>query len=392
MFYFPRPYPDEVVGSLVLRSCRHLGLPYKRVIQRITTTIGAYSSFLLPSNLQMLGSLTGMNPEQLLWEHTIFPYVVAFMSPAEATRLQDKILGPLSGSDSFSSLTKSVTHGTPFRRFCPECIRDDLEHVGETYWHRAHLLPGNHLCLIHHCLLMETTIPLRGVASRNTQMPSDVAGNPYNTRLSWHVLKKLAEQSEKALTQRLKVPTGYRSAALHRGYKLAGGDVAGRHLTCNLHSFYPKEFLVETGCYFDQQQRHPWPALLARGDPSFPSAPPKHVLMATFLECAAHTNRNGQYGTPGPKVSDYATADRRCVEAAKAVLSTVAATGTRITVRALMIKTGYWSSVRHHRQDYPLTDAFLREFLRSELSERQAGRRPRRKRPPALKPRPPAED
>lgn len=376
MIYFPRPYPDEVVGSLILRACRHLGLAYKRIIQSIGSGPGAYGSFLLPSNLPRLGGLTGISPERLLWEHTMFPYIVAFMAPAEIARLQRKILGSGKGGESLSSLAKSVTHGTPHRRFCIECVKENFDSKGETYWYRSHLLPGSHLCIRHQSFLLETAIPLAGKGSRDTSMPHDIAGRMYMTHLSQKVLRTLTELSQTALSCGARPTMNYRLEALQNGYRMPSGEVASRQLTDSLYRFYQDEFLLETGCWFGARQRNPWPALLTRSDVAGPYAPPKHLLLATFLKCGATEAKEREYGRPGPKSRNYETEDRKCVMAIRAVLNETARIGSRTTVRNLLAETGFWSHFRHHRHEYPLTAAFLKAFRYSDLSERQLGRRP----------------
>lgn len=376
MNYFPRPYPDEVVGSLILRACRHLGLAYKRIIQSIGSGPGAYGSFLLPSNLPRLGGLTGISAERLLWEHTMFPYIVAFMEPAEVVRLQRKILNSCGDESSLSSLTKSVTHGTRFRRFCMECMQEDIDSKGETCWYRSHLLPGNHLCLRHRSWLKETTIPLAGKGSRDISMPHDIAGRLYMTHLSHVVLTTLTELSHAALSCRTRPAMDYRLEALQSGYRMPSGEVASRHLTDSLYRFYQDEFLIETGCWFDVKQRNPWPALLARSDVGAPYAPPKHLLLATFLKCGSADGKEREYGRPGPKVRDYDTEDRNCLLAIKGVLKEMERTGSRTTVQRLLTEAGCWSHFRHHRDKYPLTTEFLKAFRHSDRSKRQLGRRP----------------
>jgi hypothetical protein len=45
-------------------------------------------------------------------------------------------------------------------KFCPDCVRQDINNFGEAYWHRMHQVPGIFICLPHNCFLIESRIPL----------------------------------------------------------------------------------------------------------------------------------------------------------------------------------------------------------------------------------------
>lgn len=381
MLFFPRPYPDEVVGSLILRACRHTGVPYKRLVRQVTGERTGSCSFLLPSQLRRLSELTGVESDQLLWEHTMFPYIVAFMNPLQVIRFIDKMLGADERKANQASLTKTVTHGVANRRFCPCCVQEDIAAYGEAYWHRSHLLPGAHVCIEHQCPLMETQIPISKAAGiRYLAMPNEVRGFHCRTMLDMQVLKNLSWRSiaclrRNAFEARLQ-EMDFREAALSRGYAIAGGNVASAQLADDVLQFYGKKFLEEAGCSFANKPQTPWPAILVRPRIASVYATPKHVLLATYLDFAGQTRKRRTYRRPGKKLRDYPEEDRKCLRSMGAVLRRVAAAGNRITVKELLMKAGFWSHFRHHRQEYPRSAAFLTAFQATDLSERQVGRRP----------------
>jgi hypothetical protein len=379
MLYFPRPYPDEIVGSLIWRASRHLGLPYKRVIQKISGGHQSYCSVLLPSYIPQISELTGVHPEKLLWQHTMFPYIVAFMSSDEIARLQKKILSGVQDRNRLSSLTKSVSQGTRFRRLCVECARLDAEDHGETYWHRSHIPPGSHLCIEHEQLLFETRIPLTGTGSNVLIMPSEAIGHPYPTILTRDVLGQIARNNESALGGDRGFASWYRSQAMLKGYELSNHLVASSVLTQNLREFYGDALLSETGCAMVKAPTRQWPAMMIRESDRGPFSTIKHVLLATFLnseDCmpkvkAFWTNRS---------TTDHSLNDLACRAALILVVREVAREGRRVSVCNLVTRAGYWSRFRHRPHHYPETCAFLVEFRRSNLCSRQLGGRPKSKR------------
>ena len=45
-----------------------------------------------------------------------------------------------------------------YLRYCPQCVKEDRERHGETYWHRKHQIYGVDVCSVHGCRLEESTI------------------------------------------------------------------------------------------------------------------------------------------------------------------------------------------------------------------------------------------
>ena len=90
----PKPYPDEIVGSVMLRGRRNLGIPLKSFLRWVYQTEGRSScSFVLEPSLERVGQLCGLTSKQLLWDHTVFPYVTASLPRQDPTR--DRRFSPL---------------------------------------------------------------------------------------------------------------------------------------------------------------------------------------------------------------------------------------------------------------------------------------------------------
>lgn len=66
----------------------------------------------------------------------------------------------------------STVKNPEFLRFCPRCINEDHERVGEAYWHRHHQVPGIFACIFHKCRLVDSAV--RFSSDRSIQAFEDI--------------------------------------------------------------------------------------------------------------------------------------------------------------------------------------------------------------------------
>ena len=376
MFYFPTPYPDEVVGSLLTRGCLHTGLPIKGLAWLLYAKRRSYNSFLLASSIRPLARLTGLDPEELLWAHTVFPYVVAFMPRAEVMRLQAMVMSPAeTHAGCIASCTQSVTQGVAFRRYCSACVAADEREFGESYWHRAHQLPATYVCHIHGAPLLETALRIRGAMRRwQYALPSTVPGRPVRPRLPQPLALALARKSHQLLRQDSRLEADwcarYRKMAFGAGYARTTDAIAGRRLAEDLERFYGSNLLGDTGSALAAHGR-PWPGLMVRPGETGPFAPIKHILLRTFLERHRVDSSALNYGAPGPKPRNRQALDRDFARRLRATLRRIKLTRRRVTIKELLTRSSCWGAYRHEPSSFPMTRALLREFRASAWSARR---------------------
>lgn len=165
--YFPKPYPDEVLYSVLARLWRHLGQPNIRdFMTQLFERPYATPIFDMPGNLDALvrqiPKRTGLTVDRVIDELTLFPYFAGFESAAGRERLREKMrsrhiqkFGRRSGVLTFS------TGRIGQLKYCPECHKEMLSQFGELYWKREHLLPGVVVCSIHRTSLHRYRDPTR---------------------------------------------------------------------------------------------------------------------------------------------------------------------------------------------------------------------------------------
>lgn len=405
MALLPRPYPDEVIGSVIARGARHSGLGLSAFYLSIYGTKRSHSSFLMGSDFKRLGALSGTDPEELLLSHTVFPYATAFMPTATKGELVAKALSLDTAEECIGSLTKNITHGAAFRRFCPSCAKADLGRYGESYWRRRHLLPASFVCLEHGTNLLVTNVhssgraqPKEPVLPHAVQVEGQARGRTLaanngqhfsltafasplpvhlTTPLAGTQLTSMAKISVDALGWNVDLASDlrqqYREQAIALGYQMKSGDVAGKVMSGALENFFGAGLLEDTGC--PMTDRSPWPAQMVRPGVGVPFATTKHVLMRTFLEDSSPVTAalNESYGKPGKKTRDFKRYDTRLLAKLANQVKKAKERNERLTVKELLTRAGSWQVYRHQREMLPKCAAFVAEFRNSEQSERQLG-------------------
>jgi hypothetical protein len=163
----PTPYPDELLYSVFARAGRYLGITSpKRLTATLLGSRGALAVPDLPSRLGCVEpwarSEWGLSLENIVLGHTAAPYYLhlrgrrAYRAAVVAMRGTGRHLQVRLG------LCTSIVRDTDYFRLCPDCVREDLRRLGETYWRRCHQLPGVLVCPEHGTPLSITSVPFRG--------------------------------------------------------------------------------------------------------------------------------------------------------------------------------------------------------------------------------------
>lgn len=134
--YFPTPYPDETIYSLIERYHRHIGNSF--VAQTLLDLFGQsnlYISMDLPTNLNLLIqtiSDSNITLDNLIYNHTLYNFYTAFMSKEMSNRIyQMMMLGTYVDVHNFIGIKSSSVKCNKFLRFCPLCLNDHFLVYGE---------------------------------------------------------------------------------------------------------------------------------------------------------------------------------------------------------------------------------------------------------------------
>ena len=387
MTLLPKPYADEIVGSIILRGRIHLGLALKPFLRWVYGIENGRStcSFVLEPALARVAAQCGLDPKELLERHTVFPYVSAFLPRHGAAALASKLLNPRAGQiASTAALAQNVVSSSPFRRFCVECARDEKRRLGETHWHRTHQLPGTELCEIHGVPLIRTGIRM-SVSSRVDELsmpPSSAARSTAvaTTALPLPIAKTIAETNQRVLNNPLEAAVAwcdrYRTAARSAGFVHPSGELASGSLAGALQAHYGDKLLAELKCEMRTDGTRAWPALLLRPGNKEPTSVVRHVLLEAFLKsCNEDQAAKPKLQRKTYPTRDYAVLDKIAATKLRHTIREAVKTNERMTVQDLLVSAGVFSAYVHGRERFLLCREVIGEFKKSAQAERQLGGR-----------------
>jgi hypothetical protein len=144
-------FPSETLYSALVRHCLISGYPSLKIA--LLVDIGSTSkqwTAQFPSFIPQLSDITGLTPNELIREHTVYPAYRTFLSRDVATHL-DVLLenGGATNLESKMSITANRVKKLEELNFCSECVKGDIEQFSWSYWHTEHQLPGALACLKH---------------------------------------------------------------------------------------------------------------------------------------------------------------------------------------------------------------------------------------------------
>lgn len=256
--FFPTPYPDELLYSVFARYHIRAGnKSYKTTMGELFNSQTASAIVGLPCNIRNLVSnmppMSLYNTEELIQNHTLFPFYAAFLPPERAKQIYNSMLGSRGGDiHTRAGIMASGISVNRFLKFCPVCASEDLQRHGEMYWHRIHQVPFL-LCPIHKMQLLDSMVPYVGVNKHEY-----ISASPENCPKSKvQDLKPEIQQHLEALSDLsqclmdMSLPNRelewfkiqYREILKTKGYASAGGTLRKKKLLLDFLEFYGAEFL-----------------------------------------------------------------------------------------------------------------------------------------------------
>lgn len=176
---FPSIYPDELLYSQLARyHVRSGNLAYILTAEQLfqTKTTRPDVEFLNAYTPEVLSIITStMTIEDVVMKHTMFPYYGRFLKLERRSMAFDSLVNMRTDYRRLLPIPKNKT--VRYLRYCPICVQNDREKVGETYWHRVHQMVGVDVCPTHHCLLIDSSIPTNSTVSPSLITAEDVVSN-----------------------------------------------------------------------------------------------------------------------------------------------------------------------------------------------------------------------
>jgi hypothetical protein len=297
--FFPTPYPDELLYSLIARyHIRSGNISPKITLQELfgsTTTIATPD---LPSNLnyltKQLQNLFPNSVTDLIDRYTLYPFYRPFLPPQRDQLIQKSMKADIGQNIHTRAGIMASAIATPrYFRFCPQCNVEDLDRYGEIYWHRLHQITGVFICPEHSTLLQDSTISFQGfnrheyyaassdncVVVERCDTYSDRTKQQLQTLATdiwWLLNRNLAAHSPEYFQQQ------YRSLLIDREYANSNGRVRRVRLDRDFRLFYSEELLILLDSSLEENSDSQWLSEVTRKHhKSF--HPIRHLLLIRFL-------------------------------------------------------------------------------------------------------------
>ena len=170
LLFFPTPYPDEILYSVLCRCHKRCGEPSARRTN-LKMWGKAYGKRLyLPDNIEHIAEQipvsARLTAERFIADTTIFPFLKPFLTQDKAARLFDDMKYGNSNIYNIAGFSHVLLSRQQRLRYCELCIRDDIEKYGEPYWHRLHQLPGVFACATHSIALTDSSVEAAAAIDR----------------------------------------------------------------------------------------------------------------------------------------------------------------------------------------------------------------------------------
>jgi hypothetical protein len=298
--FFPKPYPDEILYSILARyHIRSGNMSLKLTMQELLMPTMRSLPADLPCNLDALVAklalISKITIEAIVQKHTLYPFYAAFLPSERAQQVLQAMRSNDGGSiHSKVGIRASLVSVPRYFRFCPQCLQDDQKAYGELYWHRTHQVPGVLICPHHAEALQESTVPIQGLnrheyvaAARDNCLTTPSGQQPLGHKAldSLHLLaqdacfllkNELPSRDAKWFRQQ------YISLLIEQGLATATGRVHQRELLSQFLFFYSRDILELLDSSVDFQDEHNWlTGIVRKHRQTF--HPLRHLLMLRFL-------------------------------------------------------------------------------------------------------------
>ena len=298
--FFPDPYPDELLYSVLARFQSRVQYPSREsLVRELLGTKKAFATIDLPSHLCRL--IASLPPGHLytvdgfIDNNTLLPFYSPFSTKERINAIRENMGdGKKLGFHYRIGIASSRISLPISLRFCPLCAREDKEQFGEYYWHRLHQVSGVEVCPIH-AIFLENSSALTRNRTNNQDFIS--AGeviqviSPRSLNLSdpCHlILKQIAHDVLWLLNQRIEAHylkyfhTYYLYLLGKVGLLNVNGTVRVKPFLSAFTDYYSGDFLRGVQCSFHPDNRNNWLLRLTHYD--FRSQHPlHHLLLIHFL-------------------------------------------------------------------------------------------------------------
>ncbi|MCY7294981.1 TnsD family Tn7-like transposition protein [Alteromonas sp. a30] len=266
--YFPKPYPHEMLFSILGRCYAHLGInQHKPFLDDLYQDRHVIAVADLPCHIQRLHtniqSFWDATPEEIIKQHTHFPLYAPFIGLERRTVLINAMLSDSGvGIHTQTGMTASIVKPVAYFRYCPLCLAEMKRDFGEYYWDIRHQISGANVCSKHNVLLLESNKHFRPksrhlYSSCRIQEIGAIVKNDCDKslELTKRILTLLSNQSSYSPTL-WQWTLFYKELAAHKNMQV-GSKVCHEEIAVFMVRFWGNEYLSKFGLSINASA-HSW--------------------------------------------------------------------------------------------------------------------------------------
>ena len=194
-------------------------------------------------------------------------------------------------------------------RYCPVCVQQDVQTVGEPFWRRVHQVVGVTVCPEHNVFLEDSTVATNNRRNRHVYLAAqDVLAPGISRKLNlkqllYQTLITVATDAGWLLQQTVRttdlsaLQNAYRWLLAEKGYATYAGRVRVSDLVEQFREFYGEPCLERLQCALPTNQQETWLHRLVRR-PRSSHHPLRHLLFIRFLDQTPATFFSGPINSP----------------------------------------------------------------------------------------------
>lgn len=155
--YFPEPFPNESIYSLIARYKEHYSLTSTgTIMKQLFGNAHKVQDIDFPTDLNGLSERLGKDASYssyLIEHHSPIPFLRPFLDNERVISVANKMISSsgIGVRKVAGFIGQSFTHQGLY--FCPQCSMEHFEECGESYWQVKHQMLGYTICTKHHQLL-----------------------------------------------------------------------------------------------------------------------------------------------------------------------------------------------------------------------------------------------
>ena len=194
------PYEHELIYSTVARAGIRLAFNSpKQLLDEVFKNRKVIATVDLPCHLDdLLQNLPSsrFDLDTLAYSHTIFPIYAPFVPEHRRTQCLQWMAGVSQGAVHLSlGVNASRIETLPKLRYCPVCLKEQVDRYGECYWSRMWQVQGANCCPEHGILLVEAQHDLRSSQRHDFVTP--------DTQICFDQTQSEASQDDLLITQKI---------------------------------------------------------------------------------------------------------------------------------------------------------------------------------------------